>query len=147
MGLVLTLRGFTGLKSWSPLVGVPWIFFGCLFAYSVVVGLFLSEGANCRRQLLLLYGFQLFSIYSPLLTYHCHIGVDAMVGVRSWQFLYDLVYGVSWFGGILEPQPWGIGINLFALSFIIIEVAAWIRQAPAISTSDGQRDTASLESI
>ena len=51
MGLVLTVEGFIVLKSTEVLSYLPFPFFTAIFAYSVVVGLLLGEGADCRHHL------------------------------------------------------------------------------------------------
>ena len=131
MGFLLTLRSFLALKSTELLAYLPYPFFAIILVYAVVLGLLLSESPNYRRHLILLYCTQLFTFYSPLLTYHNYIGMDSMVGISKWAFMYDFEVGAGWAGAILRSFPWGIGINLFALSVIIIEVIAWTRRVPA----------------
>ena len=132
MGFVLTLRSFVALKSTEILVYIPYPLFAIIFVYAIVLGLLLSESSNCRRHLILLYSTQLFTVYSPLLTYHNYVGMDWFVGIQSWKFIYDFGLGAGWTGAILRSFSWGIGIDLFALVVIIIEVVAWIRRSHTV---------------
>ena len=128
MGLVLTVEGFIVLKSTEVLSYLPFPFFTAIFAYSVVVGLLLGEGADCRHHLVFLYCPQILTFYSPMISYRYYSGLELFVGVRDSHFIYNFALGATWVASFLRPAPWLIGCNLFAMLIVIFEMTTWMKK-------------------
>ena len=129
-GFVGTIQVLTGTPGGlRGAQGMLFLGFAALYAYLVVAGLLFVH--NPRRLLPALIGvaIQLPFVSSPAVSYRCSSGFHATVGIVGSNLVAAFRLGSEIQFTLLQPQPWGVGVNLFALLLLILIVRERIRQA------------------
>ena len=94
--------------------------FLALFAFVVVSGLIYVQNPDRARPLAVALALQIPWVSSPYLTYKFAAGFQVSVAVISGRFIGGFRLGSDFQFYLLQPLPWGVGINFFALAMLIL---------------------------
>jgi len=92
-----------------------------LYTYAITSGLIFVHDPRRTRALLVALALQIPWLSSPLIAYEFAAGFRCTVAVIGGSFKW----GVTWLGanyelGLLEDNPWGVGVNLFAVVMFVL---------------------------
>lgn len=89
-----------------------------LYIYGIFAGIQLSENANHYGHVLVFYALQVPFFSSPILVYRFACGFHATIWVVAFNIGWMLRLGSDCQLTILQPNPWGGGVNLFAAAIL-----------------------------
>jgi hypothetical protein len=90
-----------------------------LFAYAIVIGMRIFEGRPARAALLWFYALQIPILSSPRLSFHISAGAHLNVGFLGDALMWHAQLGADFAASLLSGDPWGLGVNLFALALFV----------------------------
>ncbi len=90
------------------------------YVYAIVLGVRMAEGRASRSHLLWFYGLQLLVVSSPLIAYQLSSGAHFNLGFIGSSFNWNAQLGANYSVTLLQNAPWGIGVNLIALTMFLI---------------------------
>lgn len=130
LGIAFTLQAFFSAKESNPVFYAMLTAFVALYAYGIFAGFRLIEKEETKH-LIVFYWLQVPWFSSPLLTYHLASGFFLSVSLIDWRFNAAFRLGSDWRFSLFQSDPWGVGINLFALAMVIILHRLKRRGSPA----------------
>lgn len=140
--LVLAIGGgFTGIVAVvRDIIHVKIGFIGLIFAlgfaglyiFTIASGLLFADNPRCTLPLMISLIFQIPPVSSPMLSYDFGARFWFTVGFVNGHFAADRQLGSVWFASFLQNQPWGIGINLFAV-LVLVMLVRYARKANSIT--------------
>jgi hypothetical protein len=90
-----------------------------LFACAIVIGMRVFEGRTARMPLLWFYALQIPILSSPGFSFHISAGAHFNVGFVGAALMWHAQLGADYAASLLSDDPWGLGVNLFALALFI----------------------------
>jgi hypothetical protein len=101
-----------------------------LYTYGIFAGVRLSEDASHYGHVLFFYALQVPFFSSPILVYRIACGFHATIWVVGFSLGWMLRLGSDCQLTILQPNPWGGGVNLFAAAILFVLVAHLFSDEP-----------------
>jgi len=120
IGLIVAMPDFVALRELTLTKCVVYAVFMALYCYGIFVGLRLGEGKESDAHLAAYYCLQVPFISSPLASYHFTSGFYVAAGIIGGGINASFRLGSEWHVSFLQPAPWGIGVNFFALAIVLI---------------------------
>jgi hypothetical protein len=119
-GLVVTVQAMFQSEGASFFQFLLFGGFAALYLFTVVSGLLFADNPKCTIPLMIVLILQIPWISSPILTYTFCAGFRITAGLVSGRFAASWRFGSDWQVFILQGQPWGAGINLFAALVLVL---------------------------
>lgn len=113
-GVVVTMNAMLTATKVAAVGYVVMLLFLLLYAYGIFAGLRLSENATSYRHVIFFYALQVPFFSSPVIVYRFTCGLHATIAVVGFRFAWMLRFGSDWQLALVQPNLWGVGINLFA---------------------------------
>lgn len=151
--------GFTGFALTLPFLLKPQshqlfssIFIACflaLYAFVTASGLLFVLNPQRTLPLFISLGFQIPWISSPLIAYRFTAGLHITVGFVGGDFNGGFRLGSDWQFNLFQKSPWGLGVNLFAVTILALLARAVLTTnkaqllTPIALASSGTPDNAS----
>jgi hypothetical protein len=122
LGAVITANVVFSAKDMSVVGYAILTAFIGLYVYGIFAGMRLSENPSRYGHVLAFFLLQVPFFSSPILVYRFACGFHATVGVVGFSLGGMFRLGSDWQMAILQPNSWGVGINLFAaaVSFALL---------------------------
>lgn len=143
--------GFTGIAIstqilFSPQVAGPAlvaisIVFLLLHMFVLVSGLLFVHNSTRVMPLVVALAIQIPYISSPLITYRFGDGLFGVVGIAETGLIGRFHFGSYWQFNLLQPLPWGLGVNLVAVAMLValgVSVSRQRRVARSVASVGGQ---------
>jgi len=127
--LILTIGGgFVGITLTAPfffhvdkvIAYGALLVFVALYGYGIFLGVKLSEGSAPLPHLRFYFGLQIPFLSSPVIAYRFSTGLQATIAIIQPGVRFDWRLGSEGQFAILSSEPWGIGINIFALAIVLL---------------------------
>lgn len=126
LGAVATANVLFTLKNTPALGYVLLSLFIGLYIYGVFAGLRLSEDPSHYGHVLFFYALQVPFFSSPIVLYRFACGFHVTVAVVGFGIGWMFRLGSDWQMAILQPNSWGVGVNLFAAAILFALVIHFV---------------------
>lgn len=121
-GVVLNFQMYFQPQFKQPIALVLISVSTALYAFVFVSGLIFADNPDRTSPLQVSLSLQVISISSPILAYHFSSGFPVIVSIIDGQFRAAARLGSEWQFNLLQKLPWGVGINLCALTLLVLLV-------------------------
>ena len=121
-GIAITLQSLLSAQG-QPTINYALISgFLALFAFVTVSGVVFVHDPNRIRLLILALALQIPWVSSPLIAYKFAAGFQVCAALIGGQFAGGFRLGSDFQINLFQRLPWGLGINFFALSLLVLLV-------------------------
>lgn len=138
-GFVIALESLLNAKGQGPLNLLILVFFVALYGFVIASGLIFVQKPRRTRPLLIALAIQVPWISLPQVVYQFAAGFHASVGIGSLQpgtfgLRFGSAMGSTFTIMLLQDKPWILGVNVFALSILIMLLRPVRTMSPAVSS-------------
>ncbi len=119
-GFSITLPQLLRPRSLEPVYFLLIIGFLLLYAFVIISGVVYVENEKRVWPLLVTYAIQTPWFSSPYLAYKFTAGFQVTIGMIGRNFQFGIMLGSDWQLNLLQHNPYGAGINMFALVITIL---------------------------
>ncbi|WHI49648.1 hypothetical protein P3339_14335 [Microbulbifer sp. MLAF003] len=120
MGCVSALNYFFAFSSWTIGGAIVNGLALTVFIYTLYAGLQFSKSASNTKQLSRAFLLQVPWLSSPILMYKIGTGISLAFMYSSHGGNYFFSLGANYSMAIFSDRPWGIGVNLAAIGFLML---------------------------
>ena len=114
-GMAITLQAGLVAQDRRIMLSLMYGGFIALYGYGIFAGLRFAEKEADQKHLIIFYWLQVPWISSPIIGYRFAAGFHLSGGLMGNQFSGLFRFGSDWQFNFLQPAPWGLGLNAFAL--------------------------------
>ncbi len=119
-GLALIVQGIFQLQTKQLPYSFMYIPFLVLYGLTIVSGLLFADDPRNTILLKISLASQILTFSSPILTYGFSAGLRAGVGILNSRFIAGFNFGSDFQISYLQARPWGIGVNVFAITVLLL---------------------------
>jgi hypothetical protein len=123
-GVAITLQSLLGRRDQAAVYYVLMVAFLAVFAFITISGLVFVLHPERTTPLVLALALQIPLVSSPIVAYRLAAGFQVSVGFLDGRFSGGFRLGTDFQINFFQRLPWGVGINLFALVFLVLLVRA-----------------------
>lgn len=120
VGLLETLKIALAATALSAFAWTAFVIAVIMYGYGIFVGLRESEGKGANSHVFIYFALQVPYVSSPWVAYHFTSGLHAIVAVIGIEVGWSFRIGSEWQFAILQPYPFGFGVNLVALAILFV---------------------------
>ncbi len=114
-GVAVTLQALLSPQGKGPASAVICLVFLLLYLFVLISGLLFVQNPRRMVPLVVALALQVPAIYSPIIAFRFVAGFNGTAGISETGVFWWVRLGSEWQLNLLQPLPWGVGINFVAV--------------------------------